>query len=149
MDNRAWESSHWNECARKRETSVPVPLRVVDGPVVAMALAVESSDGASHAWREALVMADRERTGPGSQGNQIAQSPSNTNVAHAASIAGSRSNSGALCHCRLWIIARCRRGKRSSGKGHERGCLTRFALARRQHGLGTDYPRCNRRTRPL
>src|SRR6266498_4060818 len=79
------ESSHWNECARKRETSVPAPLGA-SSPVVAMALAVESNDGASHAWREALVMADRERTGPGSQGNQIAQSPSNTNVAHAASI---------------------------------------------------------------
>jgi len=32
---------------------------------------------------------------------------------------GCRGNGGALSHCQLWIIARCRRSNRSSGKGHE------------------------------
>src|SRR5437899_2288303 len=34
---------------------------------------------------------------------------------------GPSSNGGALSHCQLWIIARCPRSKRSSGKGRERG----------------------------
>jgi len=50
------------------------------------------------------------------------------------SSAGSRSNGGALSHCQLWIIARCRRSKRSSGKGHERGISRLLAQATSEPG---------------
>src|SRR6266567_7536135 len=50
------------------------------------------------------------------------------------SSAGSRSNGGALSHCQLGIIARCRRSKRSSGKGHERGISRLLAQATSEPG---------------